>query len=76
MRRPAQHPGFALPAVLIVIGALLILAVGVLLVTGIERDTARSFVDRERADLAARAGLEELRGILAELGEEPEEAEA
>ena len=31
--------GFALPAVLIVVAALLIMAVGVLLVTGIERST-------------------------------------
>lgn len=55
--------GFTLPAILVVVGALLILAVGILLVTGIERNTSRSFVDRERAELAARAGLEDLRGI-------------
>ena len=59
-----KHRGFALPAVLVVAGALLILAVGALLVVGIERNTARSFVDRERAELAARAGLEDLRGVL------------
>ncbi|MFZ9935426.1 MAG: hypothetical protein ACO3JG_00050 [Luteolibacter sp.] len=59
-----KHRGFALPAVLVVAGALLILAVGALLVVGIERNTARSFVDRERAELAARAGLEDVRGIL------------
>jgi type II secretory pathway pseudopilin PulG len=64
MRRSNKHRGFTLPAVLVIIGALLILAVGVLLVVTIERDTARSFVDRQRAELAARAGLEELRGIL------------
>ena len=56
--------GFALPAILVVVGALLILAIGILLVVGIERNTARSFVDRQRADLAARAGLEDVRGIL------------
>jgi len=56
--------GFALPSVLVVVGALLILAVGILLVVGVERSTARSFVDRERAELAARAGLEEVKGIL------------
>ena len=61
----AVKPGFTLPAVLVVVAALLILAVGVLLVVGIERDTARSFVDRQRAELAARAGLEDIRGILA-----------
>lgn len=59
--RPAA--GFALPSILVVVGALLILAVGILLVMGIERDTARSFVDRERAELSARAGLEEVRGL-------------
>lgn len=64
MRRFETKPGFTLPAVLVVVAALLILAVGILLVTSVERDTARSFVDRQRAELAARAGLEELRGIL------------
>ena len=59
--RPAA--GFALPSILVVVGALLILAVGILLVMGIERDTARSFGDRERAELSARAGLEEVRGL-------------
>lgn len=56
--------GFILPTVLVVIGALLILAIGILMVAGIERSTARSFVDRQRAELAARAGLEDIRGIL------------
>jgi hypothetical protein len=56
--------GFALPAILVVVGALLILAVGILLVVGIERKTARSFSDRQRAALAARAGLEDVKGIL------------
>lgn len=55
---------FALPAVLVVVAALLVMAVGVLLVAGIERSTSRSFVDRQRAELAARAGIEEIRGIL------------
>ncbi len=64
MTRSDKHRGFTLPAVLVVVGALLILAVGALLVVGIERDTARSFVDRQRAELAARAGLEDIRGIL------------
>ena len=58
--------GFTLPAILVVVGALLILAVGVLLVVGIERSTARSFVDRQRAELAAAAGLENIRGILSQ----------
>ncbi|MGD7653055.1 MAG: hypothetical protein ACQCXQ_07560 [Verrucomicrobiales bacterium] len=59
--------GFTLPAVLIVVAALLILAVGLLLLIGIERKTARSYVDRQRAELAALAGLEEVRGLM--LGE-------
>jgi len=56
--------GFTLPAILVITGALLILAIGTLLVTSIERKTARSFVDSERADLATRAGLENFRCIL------------
>ena len=65
---PTSHrttaEGFTLPAILVVVAALLILAVGILLVAGIERNTARSFADRQRAELAARAGLEDIRGIL------------
>ena len=56
--------GFTLPAILVVVAALLILAVGILLVVDIERSTSRSFVDREKAELAALAGLEEVKGIL------------
>ena len=66
-KSPPNHKsaaGFTLPAILVVVGALLILAVGILLVVGIERNTAHSFADRERANLAARAGLEEVKGIL------------
>lgn len=62
--RRTEEAGFTLPAILVVVGALLILAVGVLLVVGIERSTARSFSDRQRAELAARAGLEDIKGIL------------
>jgi hypothetical protein len=61
--RKAPH-GFALPAILVVVGALLILAVASLLIIGIERNTARSFTDRQRAELATRAGLDDFRGIL------------
>lgn len=66
MTNSDKASGFALPAVLVVVSGLLILAVGALLIVGIERDTARSFVDRQRAELAARAGLEDIRGILAQ----------
>ena len=58
--------GFALPAVLIIVVGMLILAVALLLVTGIERSTARSYVDFERAGLAVRAGFEELQDVLIE----------
>ncbi len=69
MQNPKSSPdrsrsaGFTLPAILVVVGALLILAIGILLVVGIERNTARSFVDRQRAELATKAGLEDIRGI-------------
>jgi NitT/TauT family transport system substrate-binding protein len=59
----AVAAGFTLPAILVVVGAVLILAVGILIVAGIERSTARSFVDRQRAELAARTALEDIRGI-------------
>jgi type II secretory pathway pseudopilin PulG len=59
-----SEAGFTLPAILVVVSGLLILAVGILIVVGIERSTARSFSDRQRAGLAARAGLEDVRGIL------------
>lgn len=61
---PKGATGFTLPVVLVVVAALLILAVAVLLMIGIERNTARSFVDRERAELAAKAGLADISGIL------------
>jgi type II secretory pathway pseudopilin PulG len=61
-RREAR--GFTLPAILVVVGALLIIAVASLLIVGIERNTSRAFSDRERANLAARAGLEDVRNAL------------
>jgi type II secretory pathway pseudopilin PulG len=69
MKPSDHHPrrlpaGFTLPAVLVIIGALLILAVGLLAVTGVERRTARSYVDLQRAEMATRAGLEEVKGLL------------
>ncbi len=56
--------GFTLPAILVVVGALLILAVASLLIIGIERNTARSYTDRQRAELATQAGLDDFRRIL------------
>jgi type II secretory pathway pseudopilin PulG len=60
----AVAAGFTLPAILVVTAGLLVLAVGAMLVAVTERGTARSFVDRQRAELAAGAALEEVRGIL------------
>ena len=59
-----QAAGFTLPAVLVVAAAMLILAIGLLALINIERKTARSFADSKRAELAARAGLEDFRAIL------------
>ena len=67
-KSPVRHPvaaGFTLPAILVVVGALLIIAVASLLIVGIERNTSRAFSDRERANLAVRAGLEDVKGIFA-----------
>ena len=61
---PRSLPAFALPAVLFVVSALLILAVGLLLVAGLERSTARSYVDHQRAELAASAGLQQVTASL------------
>ena len=55
---------FTLPAVMVVSAAMLILAVGLLAIMGIEKKTARSFTDAKRAELAARAGLEDFRAVL------------
>jgi hypothetical protein len=60
----AAAAGFTLPAVLVIAAALLILAVGILTISALERRTARSYVDLQRADLAARAGLEDLKATL------------
>jgi hypothetical protein len=65
--RPPSRPeasGFTLPAVLVVAAAMLILAIGLLALVNIERKTARSFADSKRAELAARAGLEDFRAVL------------
>jgi len=70
-RPPPLHDssvaGFALPVILVVTGALFILALAALMVADTERKTARSFADRQRAELAARAGLD---GILQTLDAE------
>ena len=62
--RDDRVAGFALPVVLIVTGALFILALAALWLAGTERGTARAFADRTRAELAAHAGLDEIRTVL------------
>ncbi|OYV03639.1 MAG: hypothetical protein CFE26_21110, partial [Verrucomicrobiales bacterium VVV1] len=61
---PRFRAGFTLPAVLVIASALLLLAIGLLLIVGIERKTARSYLDRQRAELTARAGLEDVAAVL------------
>ena len=67
-RPPTNHDakaaGFSLPAILVITSALFIVALAALWVTGTERGTAHSFADRQRADLAAGAGLDEIRHTL------------
>ncbi len=58
---PPRPNGFTLAAVMVILAALLLLSVGVLAVVGIERKTARSYVDAKRAEWIARAGAEEVR---------------
>ena len=59
-----QPGGFTLAAVMVILAAILLLSVGVLAVVGIERKTARSYVDTKRAEWIARAGVEEVRTLL------------
>ncbi|MEP4078620.1 type IV pilus modification PilV family protein [Haloferula sp.] len=64
--RQTGGDGFTLAVVLVVMAAILLMAVGVMAVIGIERKTARSYVDAKRAEWVARAGMEDVRGILRE----------
>lgn len=61
---PRLRDGFTLPAVLVIASALLVLAIGLLLIVGIERKTARSYLDRQRAELTTRAGLQDVVAVL------------
>ena len=58
--------GFTLAAVMVIVAAILLLTIGALSLVGIERKTARSYVDAKRAEWVARAGMEDVRGILRE----------
>lgn len=65
--RPQQDQhGFTLAVVLVVMAAIVLLAVGVLTVVGIERKTARAYIDSKRAEWIARAGMEDVRAMLGE----------
>ncbi|NJM36552.1 MAG: hypothetical protein HC845_01015 [Akkermansiaceae bacterium] len=66
-RRITHHrvsAGIGLPLVLFAVAGMLVIAVGVLSLTKIERSTAHTFADYQRAELAARAGLESFRSII------------
>ncbi|MBK1826494.1 type IV pilus modification PilV family protein [Haloferula rosea] len=65
-RQRYPRRGFTLAVVLVVMAAILLLAVGVLAVVGIERKTARSYIDSKRAEWIARAGMEDVRARLGE----------
>jgi hypothetical protein len=56
--------GFALPVVLIVSAALLILAIGALCLSSTARESSHAFVDLQRAELAAATGLSDVKDIL------------
>ncbi len=56
--------GIGLPLVLFAVAGMLVMAVGSLLLVKIERKTAHTFADYQRAELAARAGLESVIGTL------------
>jgi hypothetical protein len=68
MKRSADirvdRPGFTLPAILIMVAALFLLVVGLLAMSVSERRITRRGLDRERAELAARAGLAEVEAML------------
>jgi hypothetical protein len=59
-----KQEGFTLPAILIMVAALLLLVVGLLAMSVTERRITRRGLDRERAELAARAGLAEVEAML------------
>jgi hypothetical protein len=64
-RLPSSHCiGFTLPVVLVIASALLVLVIGLLLHVGIERKTARSYLDHQRAELTTRSGLMEVVSLL------------
>lgn len=61
-------PAFALPAVLIMSGGLLVLLTALLTIVELERNTSKARTGSYQAELAAESGLEEAREILATIG--------
>ena len=59
--------GIALPMVLMSLGALLIMMVGMLMIIGLERKTARSYSDVTRAELALESGLANALAVISEI---------
>jgi len=56
--------GIALPMVLIIMAALLVLALAAISMTGIEHQTSRTWVEQSRAKLAVQAGREEVEAAM------------
>lgn len=59
-----SRSGFSLPLVMMIMAALVIMALALMSATGITRHGARAVTDAMRAECAARAALEECRGLL------------
>jgi Tfp pilus assembly protein PilX len=56
--------GIALPIVLIIMAALMVLALAAISLTGIEHQTSRAWVDQSRAKLAVQSGREEVEALM------------
>ena len=56
--------GIALPVVLIIMGALMVLALAAISITGIEHQTSRAWVEQSRAKLAVQSGREEVEALM------------
>lgn len=65
---PSSKPAFALPAVLVLSGGLLVLLTALLTIVELERNTSKARTGAYQAELAVDSGLEEARGILTMIG--------
>ena len=66
MEKGVHRPGFTLPMVLVAMAGLLVLLAGLMVMVGLERQSARAHADGYRAELAARSGLAEVGTLLRE----------